>query len=91
MKPATYRLAYLDWLRIFAILGVLLYHSARPFINDDPWYINNTVKSDALTEFNFWLSRFRMPLLFFISGAVAWLIVQKRRLAVLYCCASSGS
>lgn len=62
-QPST-RLAFIDWLRVLAILGVLLYHSARPFIPDDPWHINNLEKSNLLDEFNFFLSRFRMPLLF---------------------------
>ena len=77
-KATTSRVNYLDWLRIAAIIGVLLYHSARPFVNEDPWHINNPVTSDILTEFNFWISRFRMPLLFFISGAVTWFMVQRR-------------
>ncbi len=72
------RVFYLDWLRTAAIIGVLFYHSARPFITDDPWHINNTLKSDVLSEFSFWLSRVRMPLLFFISGAVTWFMVKKR-------------
>lgn len=72
------RISYIDWLRCLAILGVLLYHSGRPFIVEDPWHINDPVKSDLLTEFNFFLSRFRMPLLFFISGAVTWLMMQNR-------------
>jgi len=78
MNPNSNRISYLDWLRVLAIAGVLLYHSARPFIYEDPWHINNVAKSDMLTEFNFWLSRFRMPLLFFISGAVSWFMIKKR-------------
>ena len=78
MNQPTARLAYIDWLRVLAILGVLLYHSARPFIPDDPWHINNLDKSNLLDEFNFFLSRFRMPLLFFLSGAVTWYMVKKR-------------
>lgn len=75
------RQTYLDWLRIMAILGVLLYHSARPFITDDPWHINNAASSDLLSEFNYWLSGFRMHLLFFISGAVSWFMVRNRKTA----------
>ena len=72
------RIFYLDWLRTVAIIGVLFYHSARPFFTDDPWHINNAGQSDLLSEFGYWLSRFRMPLLFFISGAVTWFMVKKR-------------
>lgn len=72
------RQTYLDWLRVFAIAGVLLYHAARPFLVDDPWHINNPAGSEVLTEFAFWLSRFRMHLLFFISGAVTWFMMRRR-------------
>lgn len=78
MQLPKNRLAYIDWLRALAILGVLLYHSARPFIPEDPWHINNAAKSNLLDEFNFFLSRFRMPLLFFISGSVTWLMMKNR-------------
>lgn len=66
MKTTTGRQNYLDWLRILAIFGVLIYHSARPFITDDPWHINNEATSNLLMEFNFWLSRIRMH--YFICG-----------------------
>lgn len=78
MKTTTGRQNYLDWLRILAILGVLVYHSARPFITDDPWHINNEATSNLLMEFNFFLSRFRMHLLFFISGAITIYIIRNR-------------
>ena len=77
MQP-TNRQTYLDWLRIAAIFGVLLFHSARPFMIDDPWHVNNATQSNVLTEFAFWLSRFRMHLLFFISGTVSWFMVSKK-------------
>ena len=71
------RQAYLDWLRIAAIMGVLFFHSAMPFAQDETWHINNPEKSDLFADFNFWLSRFRMPLLFFISGAVSYYMLKK--------------
>ena len=77
MQPAS-RQVYLDWLRILAILGVLFFHSAMPFAAEEWWHIKNKETSNVLLEFNFWLSRFRMPLLFFISGAVSYYMMQKR-------------
>jgi len=71
------RIYYLDWLRIFAIAGVLLFHSAMPYVADWGWHLKNSETSHVLLEFNFFLSRFRMPLLFFISGAVGWVLMQK--------------
>jgi len=74
----TDRQSYLDWLRLFAIFGVLFFHSAMPFAAEEGWHIKNKETSSLFTEFNFWLSRFRMPLLFFISGAVSYFILIKK-------------
>ncbi|HET9057157.1 MAG TPA: acyltransferase family protein [Chitinophagaceae bacterium] len=72
------RQAYLDWLRILAILGVLFFHSAMPFVAEWQWHIKNKETSNLLLEFNFWLSRFRMPLLFFISGTVSYFMLKNK-------------
>jgi len=74
----TDRQAYLDWLRIFAIIGVLFFHSAMPFVAEESWHLKNKETSNLLLESNFFLSRFRMPLLFFISGAVTYFMLRKR-------------
>jgi len=78
MQPLTNRQAYLDWLRILAIIAVLFFHSAMPFVSDWNWHIRNKETSNILLEFNFWLHSFRMPLLFFISGTVSYFMLQKR-------------
>ena len=74
----SHRQSYLDWLRMFAIIGVLVFHSAMPFAAEEGWHIKNKETSYLFTEFNFWLSRFRMSLLFFISGAVCYFLLLKR-------------
>src|SRR5688500_12453044 len=74
----TKRVYFLDWLRIFAILGVLFFHSAMPFATESDWHIKNDKTSELFLEFNFFLSRFRMPLLFFISGAVAFFMLKSK-------------
>ena len=71
------RQAYLDWLRIGAIIAVLFFHSSMPFASDEKWHIGNKERSDLFAEFAFWLSRFRMQLLFFISGAVSYYMLKK--------------
>ena len=68
----------IDWLRILAILGVLYFHVAMIFTEEWDWHIKNEQKSYLWLEFNFWLSRFRMPLLFFISGFGTYLALRKR-------------
>jgi glucan biosynthesis protein C len=77
MQPNS-RQAYLDWLRILAILGVLFFHSAMAYVAEWEWHIKNKETSHILLEFNFWLHNFRMPLLFFISGTVSYFMLQKR-------------
>ena len=74
---APSRQAYLDWLRIGAIIAVLFFHSSMPFATDEKWHIGNKERSDLFAEFAFWLSRFRMQLLFFISGAVSYYMLKK--------------
>lgn len=74
----TSRQVYLDWLRIMAIIGVLVFHSAMAFVAEWDWHIKNKEVSNLLMEFNFWLSRFRMPLLFFISGTVCYFMLRKK-------------
>jgi glucan biosynthesis protein C len=78
---ATARHTYLDWLRIGAIAGVLFFHSAMPFVAEWDWHIKNSETSPLLMELNFILSRFRMPLLFFVSGAVTQVMLQRRTAA----------
>ena len=68
----------IDWLRIIAILLVLYFHVAMIFVEDWDWHIKNEEKSYLWLEFNFFLSRFRMPLLFVISGLGSWFAFRKR-------------
>ena len=74
----TSRQAYLDWLRIMAIIAVLFFHAAMPYVAEWEWHIKNKETSSLLLEFNFFLHQFRMPLLFFISGTVTWFMMQRR-------------
>ena len=85
MQPVNTRLAYLDWLRIMAIVGVLVFHSAMAYVSDWGWHIKNKETSNLLLEFNFWLHNFRMPLLFFISGTVSYCMLQKKSGASFIC------
>ena len=73
-----HRQSYLDWLRIAAIMGVLLFHSAMPYVSEWEWHIKNKDTSNLLMEMNHWSHLFRMPLLFFISGTVSYYMLQRR-------------
>ncbi len=80
MKPlteSTSRRYELDWLRVLAVLGVFLYHTAR-FFNLGDWHIKNAVRLPALELplkiFEIW----GMPLLFVISGAGIFASLSRR-------------
>lgn len=72
------RQPYLDWLRIIAIIGVLVLHCSMPFAIELEWHIRNKETSNILLELVSWLHMFRMPLLFFISGAISYCMLQNR-------------
>jgi peptidoglycan/LPS O-acetylase OafA/YrhL len=65
---STERRHDLDWLRVIAILLLLYFHTAMIFAAEWGWHIKNAETSALLLEFNFFLSRWRMALLFVISG-----------------------
>lgn len=58
----------LDWIRVLAILLLHFFHAAMPFVADWGWHIKNPETSNLFLEFNYFLSKWRMPVLFFISG-----------------------
>lgn len=71
--PSAERRHDLDWLRVLCILLLVAFHAAMPFVADDGWHLKNAERSHLLLEFNFFASRWRMPLLFLIAGAgSAW-------------------
>lgn len=58
----------LDWLRVMAIILLHLFHCAMPFIAEWDWHLKNKETSYLVLECNYFVSRWRMPILFFISG-----------------------
>lgn len=65
----------LDWLRVFAISTLVIYHVGMYF-NDWGWHI----KAPETTDMSIWmspLSAFRMPLLFTIAGASSFMVINK--------------
>ena len=68
---------YIDALRVIAILLMFFYHVSMVFVAEWGWHIKNTEQSRVLLEVNYWLSLFRMPLLFFVSGYISYLLLSQ--------------
>jgi len=66
----------LDWLRVLAILLLQLFHSAMPFVAEWDWHLKNKETSNLMMECTLFLSRWRMPLLFFISGVGTFIVLK---------------
>ena len=62
------RLYYLDWLRIGAFGLLILFHCMR-FFDFFPWHIKNQTQSELATQIFLFTTSWRMPLIFFVSGA----------------------
>lgn len=75
--PTATRRYDLDWLRIIAILTLFFYHTGMIYVSWG-WHIKSPEHSQPMEEVMRWLHRWRMPLLFFISGAGTFFALQKR-------------
>jgi glucan biosynthesis protein C len=62
------RIHYLDWLRLGAVLAVVVYHALLPFGSVGPWSIRNAEQSDALAVLSALLP-FAFPVFFLLAGA----------------------
>lgn len=58
----------LDWLRVFAVLMLVFFHTGLIF-NTWKWHIKNPETNENFAYWMAFLHTWRMPLLFFISGA----------------------
>ena len=74
----TERQYFIDWLRIILILSVFLFHIGM-FFNNWGWHVKNPTQYGGILEnIMIFLSRWRMPLLFLISGAGTYYALGKR-------------
>lgn len=73
----TVRNHALDWLRVGGTAAVLLFHSARFFDGGD-WHVKNPTIDPNLDIFATILIQWLMPLFFILSGAAAWMALQRQ-------------
>jgi hypothetical protein len=78
MQP-TERLYHIDWIRALAFLLLIIFHASIPF-TIFPWEVKNAEQSSQLSSIIWWLHQWRLPLLFFISGAGIHFSLQRRTL-----------
>jgi glucans biosynthesis protein C len=67
---------WVDWLKVLAVFGVFIYHSAMVYAYVD-WVINNRQRSLALTLFAGAGFSMGMPLLFLLSGSASFFALRK--------------
>lgn len=73
------RIYYIDWLRVIAVLLLILFHTARIFDIWDPFYAKNATTSAFLsyTVVTF-LNQWQIPLLFLLAGSSTWYALEFR-------------
>jgi surface polysaccharide O-acyltransferase-like enzyme len=69
----------LDWLRVVAFGLLILYHSGMAYVSW-PWTVKDTQRSQALEMVMLFLNRWRLPLIFLISGAGVSFSLRRRSL-----------
>jgi peptidoglycan/LPS O-acetylase OafA/YrhL len=72
----TQRRYDLDWLRIFAILSVFIYHSTR-FFNLGDWHVKSRVVYTSVEIIQWFATSWMMPIIFVISGASLFFALRK--------------
>jgi hypothetical protein len=76
-RPIRRREYALDWLRAIAFAILIGYHAGMYFV-PWPWSVKNPAISEWLTWPMLFINRWRLPLLFFISGAGVWFSLNSR-------------
>lgn len=68
----------LDWIRVLAVIALLFFHTGMLFTAEWGWHIKNAETSNLFLEWMYFMSGWRMSLLFFVSGAGTAYALRKR-------------
>jgi peptidoglycan/LPS O-acetylase OafA/YrhL len=74
---AANRVHYIDWLRISAVIAVVVYHALLPFGSLLPWSVQNVERSEPLALLSALLP-FAFPVFFLLAGASARFALETR-------------
>lgn len=75
---APARRAEFDWLRVLALGMLMIFHSAVGY-SSWPWRVNDPHTSALFDNFLDFLLRWRVSLVFIVSGSALMLALQRRR------------
>ena len=78
MDYTTTRRAEFDWLRVLALGMLMIFHSAVGY-GSWPWQVNDPHNSFVLDDFLDFLLRWRVSLVFIVSGSALMLALRRRR------------
>lgn len=73
---STSRLYFLDWVRIFAFMLLIVYHVGMYYVSED-WHVKSPFASTAIEPFMMLSSPWRLGLLFLISGVASSFMLAK--------------
>jgi hypothetical protein len=62
----------IDWLRVFAVLLLIPFHTAQLFNNHDFYIKNSELSVIGMDIFTLFVHQWHMPLFFLVSGAATW-------------------
>ncbi|HJQ59823.1 MAG TPA: acyltransferase family protein [Vineibacter sp.] len=77
MTAPTDRRADIDWLRVCAFGLLILYHAGMAYVSWD-WHVKNAEPAAWLEAGMRFVNRWRMPLIFLVSGAAIMLALGRR-------------
>jgi hypothetical protein len=78
LKEDIQRRYDLDWIRVIAMFCLLLFHCGMLFVAEWTWHIQNQERSNLFLEWMFFMSGWRMSLLFIVSGAGTYFALRSR-------------
>jgi hypothetical protein len=83
-KETESRLFFLDNLRLFVVLCVVLEHSSHAYTNMMWWPVSDFAKSNIAVWLSAFTDAFAMPLLFYIAGYFAIPAIRKKGVTAFY-------